>query len=521
MDLVTLFDHALEAHRSGDLNTARRIYQRIVKRNPEHASSWMNLGLVHQSLGATDEALVALKRAINLAPHHGGAHYNLGNTLRDRGETEAAIAAYKQTLDIDPEFVDAHNNLGEILMRQEDRSVAIDQFRRGLNKQPEHVGLRINLGNALFHEGEIEEALDQLTEAQKIAPNFAIVYRNLGNILRTSGRIREAEDTLERAIELAPNDASSRVLLAFCKLSAEQFGLGWDAYAWRWVTEEHEPARKFPAPFWAGESLNNKKLLIWGEQAVGDELMFSGMYSDFLDVGAEVYVETEYRLQPLFQRSFPDFKVFSRRDPPDTNLTNILFDYQIAAGDLGRYLRRSIADFPVSRPALIADEQRTTDLRKRYKTYASGRRLVGLSWQSKNEQAGVQRSVSLEALRPLLERPEVLFINLQYGDTVKELQKIANFGVDIINDPLINPLEDLDGAAAQIASLDLVVTAANTTAHLSGAMGIPTWVILSKFPDWRWGTSAATTPWYSSVHLCRQQKHADWRHPIEAINAIL
>ena len=149
--------------------------------------------------------------------------------------------------------------------------------------------------------------------------------------------------------------------------------------------------------------------------------MFSTIYSDFTGIAAEVYIETEFRLQPLLKRSFPDFRVFSRRNPPDKELTTKTFDYQIAAGDIGRYRRRAVSDFPVSRPSLKSDQKRTEYLRGRYLALANGRRLVGVSWQSNSEQAGVPRSVPLEALRPLLQSSKALFVNLQYGD-VKNLK---------------------------------------------------------------------------------------------------
>ena len=521
MESGVLFDQALDAHKKGYLNAALRIYQQLVKLDPEHAGGWMNLGLVQQSLGASDQAFSALKRATELAPDHGAVHYNLGNALRNRGKMREAIFAYRKALLVDPELVDAFNNLGEVLMQKNDQLTAISQFRAGLHKDPEHLGVRINLGNALYQVGKTKEALKLLKEAQKIAPNLAIIYHNLGNILRTSGQLKEAEKVLEKAIELAPEDASTRVLMGFCKLSRGQFGAGWDAYAWRWKSNAHEAARNFPAPFWKGEPLTDKRLLIWGEQAVGDELMFSAMYGDFAGVAAEVYIETEFRLQPLLQRTFPDYNVISRRDPPDNELLKKIFDYQISAGDLGRYLRRSFSDFSASRPVLKANQNRTNVLRDRYLSSAKGRRLVGISWHSKSEQAGIPRSIPLEALRTILRNPDALFVNLQYGVTTKDLKKIADFGVDIINDPEINPLKNLDEAAAQIASLDLVITVANTTAHLSGALDIPTWVILTKFPDWRWGTKGGITPWYPSVRLYRQKKQNNWRDPIKEIEAIL
>ena len=517
LELEILFNKALNAHQAGDLEAAQRIYKQVLAIDPNHAASWMNLGLAYNNLGSSDKALAALNRAKQLTPNHSAVHYNMGNIYMDRGALKPAIAAYRQALRDNPKFADASNNLGETLIRQGDHSLAITEFRAGLISNPDHLGLLINLGNAVSKQGDVVEALIHLNKAREIAPNLAVTHRNLGNVLRISGRLNEAEETLKRAIELAPNDAESRVLMAFCLFAVGRFDVGWDEYAWRWKSSESEPPREFFAPFWQGEPLKGKRMLIWGEQAVGDELMFASIYNDFLDAGAEIFIETEFRLRPLFERSFPTFKIFSRRNPPDQALIKTPFDYQIAAGDLGKYLRRSAFDFINKPPFLRADPISTRAFRDRYSAIANGRSLIGISWKTNNEQTGISRSIPLNALKPLLTNPRTLFVNLQYGEISEDIDKISDFGCEIINDPNVDPLKNMEIAAAQIASLDLVITVANTTAHISGALGIPTYLILSRNPDWRWGSEEPGTPWYSSVKFYRQQKNNEWDLPINKL----
>ena len=517
MELEILFNKALNAHQTGDLDTAKGIYKHVLAIDPNHAASWMNLGLTYNNLGSSDKALAALNRAKQLTPNHSAVHYNIGNIYMDRGALKPAIAAYRQALRANPRFADASNNLGETLIRQGNHSMAIAEFRTGLIGNPDHLGLLINLGNAAYKQGDVDEALIHLNKAREIAPNLVVTHRNLGNVLRISGRLNEAEETLKRAIELDPNDAESRVLMAFCLFAVGRFDVGWDEYAWRWKSSENEPSREFLAPFWQGEPLKGKHMLIWGEQAVGDELMFASIYNDLLDAGAEIYIETEFRLRPLFERSFPTFKVFSRRNPPDQALTEKPFDYQIAAGDLGKYLRKSAFDFINKPPFLRADPKSIRAFRDRYSAIANGRRLIGISWKTNNEQTGISRSIPIEILRPILTNPRTLFVNLQYGEISEDIDKISDFGCEIINDTNVDPLKNMEHAAAQIASLDLVITVANTTAHLSGALGIPTYLILSRYPDWRWGSAEPGTPWYSSVEFYRQQNDNEWDLPISKI----
>ncbi len=521
MDPDTLFETAIAAHEKGDLDTARKAYEEVLMNNPQHAGAWMNLGVVHRATGASEAALAALHRAEVLAPDHEGVLYNLGNALMDNNALDAAIGVYRRALQIAPRFADAYNNLGEVFIRKGERKAAIAQFRAGLERVGVHLGLLVNLGNTLHLEGETDAALSCLSRALELSPDSIAIRRNLGNALRTSGHLSAAVDMLQGTLQRAPNDANTHVLLSFCKFAQGEFDAAWDAYAHRWRSDDHEPARCFEAPLWAGQSLARKRLLIWGEQAVGDELMFATMYDELANMASDIHVETEFRLLPLFQRSFPQFKIYPRRTPPAYSLLKQKFDYQIAAGDLGRYLRRARTDFAASQPYLKVDAGHQTRFRKAYAARANGRPIIGISWRSGNEHSGVPRSIPLKDLRPLISDNSLIFVNLQYGETDVDLTTLRDMGCVIIDDARVNPLTDMDLAAAQITAMDLVISAANTTAHLGGALGIPTWVALSKTPDWRWLAKGIESPWYPNVRLFRQTRNADWTEPVAQIISAL
>ena len=517
----TLFETAMTAHKRGDLDAARKAYEEVLENDPQHAGAWMNLGVLHRATGASEAALAALRRAEGLAPDHEGILYNLGNALMDSDALDAAIGVYRRALQTAPTFADAYNNLGEAFIRKGDRKAAIAQFRAGLERKSTHTGLLVNLGNALHHEGESDAALSCLSQALEASPNSITIRRNLGNTLRTLGYLSAAEDMLQGALERAPNDANAQVLLAFCKFAQGEFDAAWDAYVHRWRSDDHEPARHYEAPHWAGQSLAGKRLLIWGEQAVGDELMFATMYDEIANMASDIHVETEFRLLPLFQRSFPQFKIYARRTPPASTLLQQKFDYQIAAGDLGRFLRRTRTDFAASQPYLEADADHRMRFREAYGAQANGRPIIGISWRSGSEHAGVPRSIPLSDLQPLVADNSFMFVNLQYGETDMDLKTMRNMGCAIIDDARVDPLKDMDLAAAQIAAMDLVVSAANTAVHLGGALGIPTWVALSKTPDWRWLAEGMASPWYPNVRLFRQTDIADWRKPVAQIISAL
>jgi hypothetical protein len=167
---------------------------------------------------------------------------------------------------------------------------------------------------------------------------------------------------------------------------------------------------------------------------------------------------------------------------------------------------------------LQADAAISAAYRSRLGGLAGGRPCIGLSWRSSNVAYGAQKSLALTDLAPLLQaRPDLFWVDLQYGDTAAER---AAAGVELWRDPAVDPLQDLDAAASQVAALDLVITSSNTTAHLAGALGVPTWLLLPA-PGfgllWYWQLDREDSPFYPSVRCFRQAAPGDWGAVIAAL----
>ena len=137
--------------------------------------------------------------------------------------------------------------------------------------------------------------------------------------------------------------------------------------------------------------------------------------------------------------------------------------------------------------------------------------LVGLAWNSVNVKMGHRKSLPLAAYAPLTEITGIRFIDLQYGDTAVAREAFeTETGVEVFHDPDIDQLQDLDAFAAQVAAMDLVISVSNTTVHLAGALGIPTWVVVNTLPLCVWMLEGETSPWYPSLRLFRQSEAGVW-----------
>jgi Tfp pilus assembly protein PilF len=434
------------------------------------------------------------------------------------GRLGEAEQIYRQVLAADSRHPDALHLLGMVTYQTGDADGAVELIRRAIAIKGDAASYHSNLGNVLESQGDLAEAAACYQRALLLRPELAEVHLNLGNIFRAQGELASSLACYRRALALNPALAEATVAESRVLLLQGEFDAGWPGLEQRWHTREFDtPMRTYAQPRWMGETLASGRLLIWGEQGIGDEVMFAGLVPDVLRTGNRCVLDCEVRLKPLFARSFPEVDVVSGIDPaahPELDISA-----QVPSGSLPRILRSDAEAFAgTTSPYLVADALARGRLRNRY---SDGQRVVGLAWQTKNRRTGRSRSIDLAALAPLFAVSGIRWVSLQYGDHDSLEQQAAAANVPLLVDREIDQLTDLDGFAAQIAAMDLVITIDNSTAHLAGALGVPAWVLLPFAPDWRWLLEREDSPWYPSVRLFRQKRLGDWEPVIEGVRSAL
>jgi len=243
--------------------------------------------------------------------------------------------------------------------------------------------------------------------------------------------------------------------------------------------------------------------------------MFGGLLEEFRGLCGEMVLQVDRRLMGLFGRSLPGVKVYERgQEVPESD-----YDEQIPMGSLGKWLRPTRESFEGKGGRYLrAQEGLGKRLREELGVLA-GQRLVGLSWRSASVDTGAARSLKLkELVGALAGVPGVRFLNLQYGDVREEIEELSReSGVEVLSHPEIDNREDLEGLAGLIEGCDLVVSVGNATAHLSGALGQRTWVLLPYVAGWRWLHEGERCPWYQSVRLYRQAQRDRWDAVLEKL----
>lgn len=507
-----------ERARSGALEDALDAYRKAVHLKPDYAEAWSNLGGVLGALGLPDEEIEAYRRGVAANPGLAPIWSNLGDALRKNRRYAEAETACREAIARDVSSVSGRVNLGHVLRELRRHDEALAEFRTALASMPDLGEAWLGIGNVLQDQRQYDGATEAFERACRA--NLPAAHFNFGLLLKRQARYADAEACFRRALELDGNFADAAGALSMLLLALGRFEEGWYYYEARW-SRRNAPRRRYahvgPRDRARPEA---GRVLVWGEQGVGDELLHCSLAAELATDRVSVTLEADPRLAGLFARSMPGIEVIARQGPP---LDTRGFDYVVPAADLGAWLRPSLAAFPALPPLLQPDPNRVERFRRALIEVCGGNRRIGIAWRSRNAENSADKSLALAAWRPLLSVPGATFIDLQYGDTRAEREELASAGARVEHLPQVDLFNDLDGVAALICACDLVITTSNVTAHLAGQLGRPVWVLLPRGQAriWYWMEAGDRTPWYPTAHLFSQEQEGEWERPRERITDAL
>jgi Flp pilus assembly protein TadD len=460
-----------------------------------------------------------MKKALNQHPSS-AAHDLVREALRlhQTGQFAEAENLYRQVLAVDPQHPDALHLLGMIAYQTGRDEAAVEWIRKAIAIKSDAASYHSNLGNVLQSQGDLAGAGACYQRALMLKPDLAEVHLNLGNIFKAQGNVDSSLVCYRRALALNPESSEAAAAESMALLLQGDFATGWRNFERRWQTKDYDTQlRTYAQPLWKGEQLASGRLLIWGEQGIGDEIMFAGLIPDVIRTENRCVLECDARLLPLFARSFPSVDVVAGVDPG--NHPKFEIAAHLPSGSLPGLFRTSTAAFAqTTSPYLVADPAAQSHFRARY---ADGRKLVGLAWHTKNKKTGRSRSIDLQLLAPLFALPGTRWVSLQYGDREELDNQRTTANAPVLIDPEVDQLANIDDFVAQITAMDLVITIDNSTAHLAGALGVPTWVLLPFAPDWRWLQNCENSPWYPTMRLFRQKEPGSWESVVREVEIAL
>ena len=492
---------------------------------PDIAEFHFNLGNILKKQGKSTLAVSSMQQACAIKPGFAEALNNLGALFLEQGSSEEALDYFQKAIAVRPDSADALNNIGTILMELEKVEEAVGFFHKAISIQPEFVGAISNLSSAMIELGDLEAAERYVEQALAIDPGFADAYYNRGKILEEQDKLEAAVADYNRAIAIQPDHIDANWNISLVLLMQGELQRGWQQYEWRLKSKIRKTMPIKPLEMWNGSPLKGKNILVYAEQGIGDEVIFSCCLPDLLALAPDnLFLECAPRLEPLFKRSFPTAQVRGKKRDKDITWMGegVRLDYAIPIGGLPKFFRNRIEDFPKRKAFLVANPRLVAIWSQRLAALGEGLK-IGISWRGgKTKDPKKNKSIPLRDLAPILTQ-SAKFINLQYGDCTEEIAKVcAELNVQIYDWEDNDPLKDMDNHAALIATLDLVISVDNATVHMGGSLGTPTWDMLITNQNWPWIILFnETTPFYQNVRLFRKNRHVGWNGVIKRVATAL
>jgi tetratricopeptide (TPR) repeat protein len=489
-------------------------YDKAIALNPADASAHYNRGTVLKQVGRWPEALASFDRALAVNGQFARAHAARAEVLGRLDRLTEAVEGYDRAIALEPGDAIAHNSRGAALQTLRKFEAALASYNQALAANPHYAEAYYNQGCVLAELQDFDGALRSYDQALALKPDYADVYVNRALALENVGLLGEAITSIRRGIALNPDLAEGHFNLALLLLRTGDLLAGWAEYEWRWLAKSgpiFREKRVFHEPLWLGEQdISGKTILLYGEQGLGDALQFCRYAGKVAALGARVILEVPGPLVSLCMTLKGVAQVVRYADPLPS------FDVQCPLMSLPLVFRTTLETIPAPSGYLRSDPGKVAAWQARLGTRTKPR--VGLTW-SGNQAPGTNRlrHFALELLLPYL-TDACQYFCLQTDIRPEDRRTLeANPAIQQYQ----HEFKDFSDTAALCECMDLMLSVDTSVAHMSGAIGKSTWVMLTREADWRWLTDRTDNPWYPGMRLFRQANRGDWIPVFEQVGAEL
>lgn len=452
------------------------------------------------------------------------AYYNIkGVCLSALNEHALAAPMFLEAIKIDPLNPLPYTNIGNCLANNLQFEEADKYYDLALTLDENYFEALVGKGVAAFQDMNYDLAEQSFSRALEIRPDNVVVLTNLGNCYSVQGRYDEALTLLNKVLNVDPLNGLARTNRGLINLGKRDFTDAWTDYEFRFDSGNFMPKRFHDIERWTGPSTRPQNVLIWAEQGLGDEIMFSTLFHELEGLVETFFIECDPRLYKIFCASFPGLNFIPKKMIRNTSAINS----QIPVASLGAIFRKSLNQFPPSprhlslpTPSSFPNESKEFLANLR----SQGKRLIGVSWESfaltKNFRG--RKSISADAFSQITEDNSFIFVNLQFANPHKhEKNKVSDLPRGVINVPGIDLKNNVEHIAELILELDLIVTIGNSVAHIACAFGAKPIILLPAVPDWRWGHHEDETLWYRTGKIKRNHSNTDWSECLNDVRTVL
>ncbi len=417
---------------------------------------------------------------------------------------EEARNSFKKSLKINDQYIDGYNNLGACLLELEKLDDAKKVFISAYKINKKNVSTLINLANVLSLQDDVVGAVRYYNEALNLEPNNQEILSNLAICYCRESKEKEAKIFYDKALKINPNDY--KLIYAYCtlQLKLNNFDQSWDLFDSRLLIEKNKnKLHNFDLiknNLFNNLKINPKdKLLVLREQGIGEEILFSSIYSEIIDKFENIKIEADKRLVSIFNRSFGK-NIFVEEGYYSKKSKVSSFDKITYAGSLIKFFRKNKVDFNYKH-YLTPKEEIVSNYKEKLSDYKK-KLKIGISWKSVVNIYGSLKSLTIKDFETLFSDDRII-INLQYGniDSDKKYIFSRNKYMKVFSD--LDLFNDIESCMGLLKNLDVFITVSNSTAHFAGALGVPTILLCPKKSStyYYWNTNTGSSIWYKNMKI--------------------
>ena len=487
-DAINFFEKALAAdksHYDSNFNIAGcyqgllifdkaiEYYENCSKINTNKFEPYHQIGICYKQLRKYEDSISNLKKALKISVN-AKSFYILGNVYRENGQFEEAKRSFEKSIDINKEFTQSKLSLANL-------EIDYENYERA---------------------GRMLDEIIKSNESETVLISAKIM---IGNILKSKGDFEKAIKINQDILEKDTNNVDALYNISQCYLFTKEYEKAWSYHESRYNLQSlvllKQIYESFNKPRW-DLSKPKRNVLFYGEQGIGEQIIYSQFFETVRDQFDGSTIAVNEKLIPFFQKVYPNTKIINYKKIFEYKD----YDYHLPMGSMGLYFQKYIHQGNLKRKISYTSNSKVPDKIKRVR--------CGISWKSTNRIFGKKKSIELKRLRKILSHENIEFINLQYTDETKEINLIEkNLNKQIFTKHEIDCFNDIDGVASLIKTCDFVISVSNSNAHISGKLGVKTFLLL-PYNDgklWYWGLNAdKDVVWYPSILPIRQESANNW-----------
>ena len=499
------------------------IFDQVIAIDPQCATAYCDRGNAFKSIQDYPSAIHNYHIALDIDPQNAVVHYNKGLTHFELNEFDLAIQCYQRAISIDKNYQSAYINQGISYRKMRQYEEAIHCYNQALKINPDNAHAYFNMAVTLRDINQFDAAISSYDIAIHFHPQFTEAYLNRGVLLQDLRKFEAAMADYNKVIELNPNLVDGNFNKSTLLLSLGHYNEGWQLHESR-LQKPHILAltQQLHKPQWTGaESLINKTILLIAEQGLGDTIQFCRYVPQLAELGATVILQVQKSLTCIMHHLNGVAKVITKENTPPA------YDFYCPLMSLPLAFKTSIENIPQTIPYLNTDSHLYHFWRQQLEYISQPK--IGLVWSGGHRPSQPhlwatdhRRNIPFQKMASL-NIPEVQFFSLQKGEPAESAlpaQQLQYWNTKNFHN-FSTQLNDFANTAALIKNLDLIISVDTSTAHLSGALGKPTWILNRYDSCWRWLQDTPQTPWYPSARLYRQQQFNQWDELLSEVRSDL